>query len=280
MFEYGIDIVTGWRGPGLNHPKELSLTLKTKLYLSYFAMILFAAATAVVSFLAFRSIDKAIDRARVEVRRTGTVLVPLNEGWAFVSSKIPTVGPSYYAYGFNYREADYQTGLKTLDEVDAMLKTIEERLARVPSDVPLPNRGEALNDAKAKAAEMRRLGNDIHNAVDGFRQLNERYAASYTNINEQADEMYYDAYSALTALFEERDFDAEEANRRAEQVSILSDVFDYIIRCDRFFWRAQTLRGQAAIDLFTSAEEELAGVLATIDEHNVPDSVLTPIQKE
>ncbi len=256
------------------------MTLKSKLYLSYIAMILFAAATAVVSFLAFRSIDKAIDRARVEVGRTGNFLVPLNEGWAYVSSKIPTVGPSYYAYGFNYRESDYQTGLKTLDEVDAMLTTLEQRLARVPANVPLPNRGQALNDAKAKSAEMRRLGADIHQAVANFRQLNERYAASYTDINEKSDEMYYDAYSALTSLFEERDFDAEEANRRAEQVSILSDVFDYVIRCDRFFWRAQTLRGQAAIDLFTSAEEELAGVIATIDEHNGPDSVLTPLQRE
>ncbi|MCC8164855.1 MAG: methyl-accepting chemotaxis protein, partial [Planctomycetes bacterium] len=256
------------------------MTLKTKLYLSYIIMILFATATAVVSFLAFRSIDKAIDRARIEVRRTGTVLVPLNEGWAFVSSKIPIVGPSYYAYGFNYREADYQTGLKTLDEVDAMLRTIEQRLSQVPADVPLANRGEALKDAKTKTAELRRLGDDIHKAVSSFRQLNERYTASYTDINERSDAMYYDAYSALTALFEERDFDAEEANRRAEQVSILSDVFDYVIRTDRFFWRAQTLRGQEAIDLFSAAEEELAGVLAAIDENNTPDSVLTPIQKQ
>ena len=252
--------------------KGASMALKTKLYLSYIAMILLAIVTAVISFTAFMKVNRAVDHTRLEVDHVVQTLIPISNHWSEIAARVPLVGLSFYAYGYNYREKDYQVALNELKELETHFAGIERLLGTAQKE-RLTKPGDNLARARQAAAEMRELGDSIHAAIQDIDKLNTMFAEQYEKMDEISDGLYYEAYEALEEMLDSEAFDAEEARLRSKQVTFTSDMYDYIVRCNAAFRAAQNYSGADAIEEFGKAEGQLGELIELLVEHNTPDNV-------
>ena len=244
------------------------MALKRKLYLSYIAMIALSVITAAVSIYAFKRTNRSVDHTREMVDFVVKDLIPTNDRWMKISSSATQAGLNLYAYGYNYKEADYQNAQSALKTVDDELAGLEQILSAIADASRLKESRAALVEGKKNAAEMRELGGNIHGAVLRITELNQKFESTFDELDEISDAMYYEAYAALEALFESSELDTEDARLRSKRVSFNSDLYDGIVRCDQAFWKAQTARGPAAMEMFAAAEQQLTDVIERIDEHN------------
>ncbi|MCD8140059.1 MAG: methyl-accepting chemotaxis protein [Planctomycetaceae bacterium] len=237
------------------------MALKTKLYLSYCAMIVLAVATAFISFTAFRSTNRNLDNVREQIDTVAGTLIPINDCWVDIVSRLPAAGRGLYAYGYNYRAEDYAEATGILTELDATFARLEK----------LSGGGDlsgGLAQTRNNAAELRRLGASINASIEQITILNENFTALADEMEAIADTIYDDAWEKLAAVLEAEEYDAEEAQARSAMLTFTSDLFDYVVRCVMAFWKAQNSRGQQAVEEFTGAEGQLRGLIALIDERS------------
>ncbi|MCD8351687.1 MAG: methyl-accepting chemotaxis protein [Planctomycetaceae bacterium] len=241
------------------------MALKSKLYLSYFAMIALAVATSVISFTAFQSIDRNLDETREQVEHVASTLIPVNDCWVDIVSRLPAAGRGLYAYGYNYRADDYAEAMKNLDALDATFARLEKLTTTTNLSAGLP-------ETRKNAAELRRLGASIHASIEQITTLNQDFTRLADEMEAISDTIYDDAWANLETIIDvdAEEYDAGEARIRSDMVSFTSDLFDYVVRSIMAYWKAQNSRGQKAAEEFTGAENQLRGLIALIDEQSSP----------
>ena len=248
------------------------MALKTKLYMSFLAMILFSIITVGVSFYAFKRTSNLVQNTSVIVDHVVQDLLPASTLWTELSARFPTAGLSLYSYGFTYREEDYRQGMDEIDLLGKTLDSLEKQVAKIPAG-SVEGRGEGLANARKAAADMRELGMAVHDAVGRIKQSNATFVERQGEVEKLADDMYYATYAEMEEHFGEESDDETEAQRRSALVEFCSDLVDYFTRCNLAFWKAQNSRGAQAIREFEQCEAEISELLGTIDGFNTPENI-------
>ncbi len=237
------------------------MALKTKLYLSYFAMIVLAVATSIISFTAFRSINRNLDNVRGHIDHVATSLIPINDCWVDIVSRLPAAGRGLYAYGYNYRTEDYA-------EATSMLTALDTTFGKLDTLAGRTELSAGLAETRSNAAELRRLGASINSSIEQIKSLNQNFTTLADEMEAIADTIYDDAWEKLAAVLAAEEYNAEEAVARSDMLTFTSDLFDYVVRCVMAFWKAQNSRGPQAVEEFTGAENQLRGLIGLIDEQS------------
>lgn len=254
------------------------MALKSKLYLSYFAIIALAVATALIAITSFRNTGRSIGQSRLMIDYVASELIPVNDHWMDIASSMIISGLNYYSFAYSGAAGDYALAESELNKADQALTALEGRLASIPAD-RLSHSRDALREVRKASSEMRALGAGINSSMIGIGRLRQSYVEIQERIAAISDALYIDAYDALESYFEAEEIDIGEARSRSDRVSFLSDVFDLQTWSNQAFWRAQSKRGDEALAFYDAAQENLAKLIALIDAHNTPENVPNPEER-
>ena len=254
------------------------MSLKLKLYLGFFAMIILSLIIGILAIVAFRTTNDNVDSTNDQINEMVRQHIPASTQLNYLSSGMIEAGSSYYAYTLSNMDRDYHTGDQALERTRGAIREIQGILTRA-STGSMPTTRKNIGLIVEQTARLDEITAKMRGEVlerDKTRtDMNAAAQHATDAVTEAFDEVRERLQTAIDSdATEENEDDIDrDMTRRTHRMYLLMDVLDTLAESRVAFWQAQTMHGEQAIASYDKAIGHLKECLDKIAKYNTPENI-------
>ena len=253
------------------------MSLRTKLYAAFLAMIVLACLIGCIAIYAFIQTKNSLANTSAEVETANQEALPINNNFFQLSAETISAGFYIYGYSFNFNADDFSKGQSSLEKMRQTVTRIESILASRPQQ-NLATTRNTLPALKTDIDNFISVANRLKAATDKYLTLREQAPKIGASIQEALSELFIDTYRQLENVAREISTESFTADKRtiglrSARLLFLNEINTGIGNIRSDFNRAQASTGKDADATYNSAINDMSACINRIREYNIPANI-------
>lgn len=226
------------------------MSLKAKLYMSFFVMIAFTVIIGGASLYQFYTTTERLKPTEEQVNYVDHELIPETNLFSQITNHITSAGLYFYAYALNKNIYQFEQGTKFLADAMKEIGGVDEIMAKAaPDKLPLARR--TVPGLKAQLVDVSAKSKQLETLIEGLPPLYAKAESYMAEIGRELDGVLAECVADVeTALkdpkMKEYDGIHPTAQRRVNRIRFLDELTDAINAAEVIYMRARSLSGKEA----------------------------------